>query len=849
MNRFSYSFFVLLLCTISPNNLFAKPTNTLTMYGWDRSFITTKKHLSPFEGFVFRKNVENYYRFGKIKVIRKTGKDINRDIAVVKGIKSGDANIKLLYYLFYDRGAEFLIADAPSKIAHYLDATTIGKIIACMDMACETGNPAYIKPSETMHNAWNNYQELSRECATMLAKQMVEKSSVQQPVIALAKLEEKLTKAKSEHNEKQIAIVQQQINKAQKRLKQAEQSTTGGISKEVQALQRRVDRAKKQLNDLVHAVQLDHYPAENVEQILINAVHGTEHIESMKQAKSEIASFAQIIIDALQESGDLPITQNSEGAANQPSHYIHNMPFSSLLAFLYEKVQDTNEFIIYAQQLPAVYLVDHWQTLILKVYDENFFLGNLRKVLQIDSMYSSFDEVLGEYFYKPTTTDQKKYDMLHHYYEEICLSGSLFSLALPPFMHDYKVLFRNEKFTACGEATFLNWMQLLLAKLGLYNKETQTFNAEAIVSSMQTLLEKKQRPVDLKRLTENLKDITHFFSTYGTVQSLHSADALATWTELISNKPGVKYMRRKKEGEQEIKDNRHPAVHPIGNVDPQKEYGDYAIPLNDSFVLYELTSYPSGFVQLTNQLLGTQCSDFSSLCALFDINSPDDLSLLSDRDALAGKKCLLMATIGNQPITVEVMFHYGHGHLQDLTKADKRNFARILLFLLEHYNADTIVRNILTCYCSSLQKDQLTDKADRIRYNNELNEVRGDLLGIIRPFKTYSDSIPARFKITSDVLGELFTPALRRHLLFSHHLLDSQLMMNTLRVLAEGKIFPTLVVDPDYLFMHVIQQAEENFEQAKLNDSASEQRLLLENKITMIKQMEKDFLAKHVATP
>lgn len=813
-----------LLCAVSAQlftvNIQATP-NIKMLTGWHQCFTKGKEYLSPFEGFVFSDVVEKYYQFGTISSewAYPKGREYN-PIKVCTNFHGGDANIRLLYHLFHPLGDEFYVMDVDSYPSTYLNAKAIGGIIALMDQAVQNRNRNYI-----------------------LAHDEISKSD-------LAVKNARATVAKIEEN-----------------LKTAPDNV---------ALRNKYNQAKSQAVAAEHRLQntmtrhnFYHGSTEitSVERIIEHAIHENPKAESLgketrKTLQSRVHNLAQTILESLEESGDMP-------SAAEPRYLLHT-PFSSLLAFLYRKTKDINDFVHYAEQLPPAALKPNRRTMVGHPFDEmQFFNQLLARIKQAESIFRQPGGSQGE---APTFTPAKilnnldilelyagepvystlineeavrggmpkpyesQYDLLSEVvednYEGICIEGLLQrnNPKLPRFADKWNISSPKAEYTACVEAAVLNWIQLLLSILELYDSKSMSYTIQDIGQKLITLLAKKGKIISIDELTARLRPIINFFTKFNTDAKLHDKTNAAyyEWTDLVSNRPGIRYTQRHRTGQPNMKEY-DSFIRLLGPSDRKENYAGTPYEVFDfndqDNYLCELAGCPSTFVKLTNYFLGLECQNMAELLDLFDIQTGTPHTITDDAvypnntlDVIFGAKTI--STI------VEIRFTKGHAELFfNKDTGEDQKYDQLTHQLLRGFDKK-IYRDILSCLQPKAEKiditefnkeekdsrkEVLTKQLWEAKTPKEQSLITMQLFEIDDSYKL-DDTIFNRYIFVQEALKEMFTPALKRHFIFTHVALEKDSLNNFIDDFlkwAAGNVDKIRSFNEiAYIYMYAVRRAE-----------------------------------------
>jgi Leucine-rich repeat (LRR) protein len=651
----------------------------LEMKGLYYCFQNNKKHTSPFNGMVWSKArlPEKFYHFGNAQVEMGTSGE-GRNIPVVKKIVGGDFNIQLALSLFYALGNEFGPSKEPSNPAFYLTATDIGQMITLMNKATETfDEPMFRSFFETIFRDAIDQKKMSenekKDFVTIKRTLYnLKKDFFWNSTYAAFFNDPKNEKIATLFGKDQAgtlqwikAITTAKIDTLFKFLAKEYQEIAKVPHKKINEVRQQL--IDKKINDL----------AKKFEQ---KSTHEKHAIQAIKE-------LATIVIGALKESGNI----KSDLEQKYPLH----TPYFLILSLLYEKAQKVDDLYAYCNALPKEYLKNKWLDIIQTAKNLNVNLPTL-----VENLCKS-------------QFNQKTINLT---YENLCfaeIQGQIQRQTLPLFSKFKEIsLVTNMgqiSFDPCVEIAIYNWILVLLTRLGLYDKATQTFNTNNLLNSLKTLCDQKKIPFDEKKL-EPLKA---FFEKYNKAIPLNE-QAIIEWSKLVSNIPGIKYYQAKKKDAEAIieKEYKTAMLHLEPDIKDATIYGTNVKALDKSFYLYEAAGNPSTYVKLTNHLLGLQCKTFEEICNLFELNG-DKLELIDDNHLYANTPTTittdLNGSIEKNSFKIKISFTKGHSACSNISMHSGKSGTRaaeinlrsddtIVRFVITHYDTNFINQNLAALY-------------------------------------------------------------------------------------------------------------------------------------------------------
>jgi hypothetical protein len=332
------------------------------------------------------------------------------------------------------------------------------------------------------------------------------------------------------------------------------------------------------------------------------------------------------------------------------------------LSLLYFKVQNVEDFRKYFNAFEKPILID---ALTEQVADKEMPLGEILAKISVaarglyEQIVSAEIEAMGsgkEGVYLELLERMCASQPISNNFELIAATTMTFKYPRQmPMMFKYQqdvqvhVDDGDKFYTNCAETAFLNFMSLILAKLGLYDVSSKCFlidNDELLTSAVVNLLrlEHKLRIV-LQRQLRDISEVSDgeiptikeeeveprkklILANLGAffTQAIRSKDLKrihSAWSQMVTNKGanGVEYLQEN----------------------------------------FELTPYAGNFVKLTNLFLGTSCKDFEEISKLFGIcdDTGSEPTKLDDKEYFKGN---LSWKIGpNLNIPIYAMFDHGHG--------------------------------------------------------------------------------------------------------------------------------------------------------------------------------------------
>jgi len=359
---------------------------------------------------------------------------------------------------------------------------------------------------------------------------------------------------------------------------------------------------------------------------------------TVKEAKKDGTALSRLLVSALLESGNYSTTQpkksiNKKVAHKKPSRkekaeqkqVTQDMPDLGtvlsglypkytthfvLLSFLYQKITSVQELKDYCAQFKPSILKENAEEIL-----EN---AELDKSITIEFLEKEFSAV------------GNKQAFIDNNFERITLATVFKALqerTLPKLSDYVRCSIGEDSFNPCAENTVLNFVRILMAKIGIYDRDAQCYRAEKIAGAVEALLKDNKIPYAKEELAKKLENITSFFTKFPDARLASAGDLHQAWVNLISNLPDVKYLRavRKDNGEYFAHKTLHaPFVHPVTG----KKYDLFRV-CGDDVTTYELSGSPDNVLNIANYLFGLSCTTLAGLCNLFGFRG-EGVERLSD---------------------------------------------------------------------------------------------------------------------------------------------------------------------------------------------------------------------------
>jgi len=413
-----------------------------------------------------------------------------------------------------------------------------------------------------------------------------------------------------------------------------------------------------------------------------------------KEARKDGRAFVRLISEALKESGEF----------GGSLRYVRYTVQAIFLSFLYQKVTSGDEFNAYcAQFTPSILKEDYKEVFAKPVVDEKITARLLE-----DSFVASGD----------------KLDFVTKNFETIALTvvnETFYKQPLPKFSEYESCTIAKISFPPCVENVILNFVRVLMVKFGLYDRANKVYRAEDIGLAVKTFLTKKGIVCDEKILNRQVEPISKFFKKFPKADVVQGLSLQQQWAELVSNVPGVKYLRAIRLSdfaEPSAKDHARPFFHPL--LTEAKGY-EHCQSRGDDFFLCEVAGCPSSFVVLTNYLFGTSCKTFAELCDLFEMRGThleafsDDVLYTfyagqtdKDKALLWPTMRTLTAEVDKKAISLDILATVGHAELTNRTpKEASVSASKIKLFGRQGLGSGLICQLIYGLSCVLLPKKDL----------------------------------------------------------------------------------------------------------------------------------------------
>lgn len=649
---YGYVFFVALGSVFLEPTVNAQQKDIAQMAGWFDGIKDDKKYLSPFIGFIWWETglIERYYRYGNIDVV------MDKENFVVEKILGGDATIRLVHELFYAVGPNFDCTVDSTLPAQYFTAAVVGQILNSIELHRNDIDQLTQSLTGVIHKAIE---------ASLLSKlsffhRTVLTTDIQPELDRLQKLlvHDVLPVCDTYKNKPQFAgdiknilslFGYNQLNKFIW-LSSIKNSKKGALNNLLRYLD---EEDKKRLQPALSQL-LDFYDRLNNKNEAMRADVFFEVPTVLERAHQRVQSLVDIIIGALKESGDC--------IGGDVILYPLHTPQAIFLSFLYQKVKSFDEFKIYSFQFNEPIIKENFDVYLNKRFDIN----DTTMIIDFDRL-----DIVG--------------DIINNYesFAFASINKQFYQGNIPKFSNYENVKFYGDSFPNCVENAFLNWVKFIMAKLGLVNTQRRLYEADQLELKISTFMQKKGIKFDQSQLQLKTEPLRRFFKKYPNTTVISGTDLHQVWSELVSDVPGVKYLRRiRKDGSDFLKNNASPALH-TSNGSEQPLSQDIPLDIkDDDWYLFELAGYPGAFVTLTNYLFGFSFKNFIEMCTTFDINVADadsPTALVTDvsddetytclSKSAPVKKYLLTSEIDSKPIQLEIVAKTGHASLENRTQA------------------------------------------------------------------------------------------------------------------------------------------------------------------------------------
>lgn len=648
-----------------------------------------KKEFSPFNGLIWIETdlIEKYYRFGFAKV----NSIENKKQQTFEVFVSGDAVIELVRKLFKIEGG-FSARAEPTHASSLLSPKIIGQILNLIDKTdFEFKEKIENHLKEIENKLLDSYLEalkawtLSKETKEKLEFTSKNLSDQEKKLLELAKVQNTLGQLRK------LAIntseFDKKINDVKNLLKWAL------IEKEKEQVKENFisDIAKIINTKLKQKIEL-----KEIEKTVIITADNNEKT-NIELLEKDILKLAKIIVNALDESAyftDDPSKQK----------YVKNIAHSFLLSFLYLTIKSKGDLKDY---------FDQFQPSIIKKTIENidpwasaFTNEDIPKnLMEVNSIKDS-DTLISDTFES-------------HCYTEIYDNkfGGKSSPALG--FEEVTLSYNGNKLTAfmnCTEINIFNLIRLFLSILGLYDSEKKVF----LMDQLENVLAKKAKEKNVSFDKEKLKPLIDFFSSINNDACIIVGPKIhVPWTMLVSNIPGVKYLRYYDiKRNQNEKDREHPSMH----TEMEK---DGVIPIHatkqEDYYLSELSGYPSTYLNVIKHLLGLAFDSLEQMFLFFDIVKVDASNLAKFTDdatynygfnnknkSLEPTWLLLKFTLDDKAQIITIQATPGHSELELPTenRTDKTLYHKNYFFPKKWL--DFRYQNLTSCF-SHLSEAQLNE--------------------------------------------------------------------------------------------------------------------------------------------
>ncbi len=665
--------FLWLLSLVSHFSMQSRISDKRKLKGLFDSITDTKKHLSPFHGFIWIESdlLEKFYQWGNANVV----KDEQGIVKTVKR-KGTDPTMYLIIELFHLVHGHFGATEVSTKPATYFTPDVIGNIVSLID-TLEGVEEGALKKAQ-------------KKLATIIFTAM-------KPIIAVkVQADQELDNFGNQAAENVQIMLQHEAFKTMPKKTKTKYFNFGTKRKEWKKslinLSKETDGTIKRLFANLNLTdgEKDTYAktmidlSNNFKTLQENQKKNTRLVNLIK---GDAGYLAHMTIESLKESGHIKLKTPRE--LRYPQYTTHAI----FLSLLYDKTEKMDDFMEYFKQFTPGILKANVTTLLAQQFAD------------IDEKTKISNQVTHNWKNNPLNTlmpfFKKNYEQI--VYEAI----NALSPIVPPLVRYQDIRIMGEEFANCGITTLINFMQIIMAKLNIYDASTKRFDIENMQAKLQSYFTQHTIVFDQSKMEKNLDPFIAFLKEFNH-GSITSGELFhKKLTALLSNIPGIKYLRRvKKDGtEKSIKDNSLPAVHETSNTK-----GTYQA-LDDTWYLVEMSGYPSTFIEYCNHLFGLNIQSFKALCDTFgfsikigDGKSVEDITDMRVYDDYYKKKIhsiqkpILSTTINNEPFSVQIVLSDAHSSIKLLQETYEDKFAPVLDIVIPHMHDIFIFRNLAALY-------------------------------------------------------------------------------------------------------------------------------------------------------
>lgn len=639
----------------------------------------TKTHLSPFHGFIWIESdlLEKFYQWGNANVI----KDEQGIVKTVKR-KGTDPTMYLIIKLFHLVHGHFGATEVSTKPATYFTPAVIGNIVSLIDTLEGVEEGAALKKAQ---------KQLTNLMFTAM-----------KPIIsAKVQAEKELDNFGNQAAKNVQTMLQHEAFENISKKRKTKYFNFGTKRKEwKKSLINLSKETDETINGLFANLDLTNDEKKTYAQTMINLTNNFKTLQEKQKrniklvnlVKSDAGYLARMTLESLKESGHIKLKKPRE--LRYPPYTTHAI----FLSLLYDKAETMDDFMEYFNQFTPSILKANANTLLAQQFAD------------IDKKTKISNQVSISWQNNPLNTFmpffEKNYEQI--VYEAI---DALYPIVPPLVRYHRNIIIMGEEFTNCGITTLINFMRIIMAKLNIYDASTKRFDIENMQEKLQSYFIQNTIKFDRSKMEKNLATFIAFLKEFNH-GSITSGELFhKKLTTLLSDIPGIKYLRRvKKDGtEKSIKDNSFPAVHETSNTK-----GTYQA-LDDTWYLVEMSGYPSVFIEYCNHLFGLNIQSFEALCDAFGFRIKIGDSV---KDIYFTQEPILSTTINNEFFSFQMILSSGHSSIKLLQKTNKDKEEPLLNIAIPHMHDIFIFRNLAALYPSA--KQSMRDRARILK--PEVNE-------------------------------------------------------------------------------------------------------------------------------